>query len=112
MSSTLYYPVSKEALLPCEELLEIERSKRQLHIGVLAETDPYEYRVALTPETVGVLVRNGHIVTIEKQAGAGANYERLFLWAENNGFRLLNFCLYKRNVINIDIARSFAPNER
>ena len=74
MSTTLYFSISKEALMPCEELLEIEKSRRQLHIGILAESDPCEDRVALTPETVEALVRQGHIVTVEKHAGARASY--------------------------------------
>ena len=77
MSATLYFSVRKEALMPCEELLEIENSKRQLHIGVPAEADVCEYRVALTPETVATLVRNGHIVTVEKQAGVEAKFTDL-----------------------------------
>ena len=74
MPATLYFSVRKEALMPCEEFLEIENSKRQLHIGVPAEADACEYRVALTPETVAKLVRNGHIVTVEKQAGVQAKF--------------------------------------
>ena len=74
MSTTLYFSISKEALMPCEELLEIENSRRQLHIGIPAESDHCEDRLALTPETVSVLVGHGHIVTVEKQAGEGANF--------------------------------------
>jgi len=77
MSSPLYFSVSKEALMPCEELLEIENSHRRLQIGIPAESDPCEDRVALTPEAVDVLVRNGHLVTVERQAGGGANYTDL-----------------------------------
>ena len=60
--------------MPCEELLEVENSRRKLHIGVPAECDVCEDRVALTPETVSVLVRHGNRVTIEKHAGARANF--------------------------------------
>jgi alanine dehydrogenase len=76
MSNT-YFSISNEAFMPCEELLEIENSKRQLHIGIPAETGYYENRIALTPETTKILTRNGHIVTVEKQAGNGANYTDL-----------------------------------
>ena len=77
MSKTLYFPISRESLMPCEELLEIENSRRQLNIGIPAEYAPCEDRVSLTPETVDVLVRHGHIVTVEKYAGKGANYTDL-----------------------------------
>ena len=77
MSQTLYFEISRESLMPCEEFLEIEDHRRQLHIGIPAESDPCEERVALTPETVDVLVSYGHIVTVEKHAGAGAGYSDL-----------------------------------
>ena len=75
--STLYFSISKEALMPCEELLETENSRRRLQIGIPAETDPCEDRVALTPEAVGILVQQGHLVMVEKQAGKDANYSDL-----------------------------------
>jgi len=75
--STLYFSISKEALMPCEEHLEIENSRRRLQIGIPKESDPCEDRVALTPETVGILVRQGHFVMVEKQAGGGSNYTDL-----------------------------------
>ena len=77
MSSQLYFSVGKEALMPCEEILEVENSQRRLQIGIPAESDPCEDRIALTPEAVNVLVRHGHMVTVEKQAGEGANYTDL-----------------------------------
>ena len=77
MMPTTYFSISKEALMPCEELLEVESSRRRLHIGIPAESDPCENRIALTPETVELLVRNGHMVMVEKQAGASANYTDL-----------------------------------
>ena len=75
--STLYFSISKEALLPCEELLEVESSRRSLLIGIPGESDSCENRIALTPETVGVLVQHGHQVMVEKQAGESANYSDL-----------------------------------
>ena len=75
--STLYFSISKEGLMPCEEHLEVESSRRQLQIGVPCESDPCENRIALTPETVGVLVQHGHHVMVEKQAGEHANYTDL-----------------------------------
>ena len=63
--------------MPCEELLEVESSRRRLLIGVTRESDPGENRVAVTPETVDVLVQNGHQVMVEQQAGENANYTDL-----------------------------------
>jgi len=71
--STLYFSIGKEALMPCEELLETESSRRRLQIGIASESDPCEDRIALTPETVGILVQHGHMVLVERQAGKGAN---------------------------------------
>ncbi|MGN6667659.1 MAG: NAD(P) transhydrogenase subunit alpha [Trinickia sp.] len=43
-----------------------------MHIGVPAETRPYETRVAATPETVNQYVRQGHRVTVQRGAGVAA----------------------------------------
>ena len=75
--STLYFSISKEALLPCEELLEVENNSQRLQIGIPKESDPCEDRIALTPETVAILVQHGHLVMVEKHAGEGANYTDL-----------------------------------
>ena len=62
------------ALYPQAQTLEIKRGKTQLSIGIPKETDPQENRVALTPEAVGILVRNGHQVLVETGAGEGSKY--------------------------------------
>jgi alanine dehydrogenase len=64
-------------MMPIEELLEIENSSRKLLIGIPKESDTNESRIVLTPETVEILVRQGHYVLVEKQAGAEANYTDL-----------------------------------
>ena len=43
-------------------------------IGVLKEIKPNEYRVAATPGTVGELVRRGHTVLVQADAGKGSGY--------------------------------------
>jgi alanine dehydrogenase len=43
-------------------------------LGIPKEIKPQEYRVALTPEAVGDLVRAGHRVLVQKEAGRGAGY--------------------------------------
>ncbi|MFB9125801.1 Re/Si-specific NAD(P)(+) transhydrogenase subunit alpha [Paraburkholderia dipogonis] len=45
-----------------------------MHIGVPAETRPYETRVAATPETVKKYVSQGHRVTVQSGAGVSAAY--------------------------------------
>lgn len=42
-------------------------------IGVPKEVKDHEYRVALTPEGAGELVRAGHEVLVEDEAGVGSN---------------------------------------
>lgn len=66
--------IQKGNLLPQEEMLEVARKKGSLHIGIPKETSFQERRVALVPETVSLLVANGHQVKIETQAGVGANF--------------------------------------
>ena len=57
-----------------EETLDIKPKGAQLHIGIPKETAFQENRIALTPESVGVLVSNGHEVVIEHNAGDAAHY--------------------------------------
>ncbi len=42
-----------------------------MHIGVPTEIKNHEYRVGLTPESVGELVSHGHSVLVQNNAGAG-----------------------------------------
>jgi alanine dehydrogenase len=42
-----------------------------MHIGVPKEIKNHEYRVGLTPDSVQELIRAGHIVTVETNAGFG-----------------------------------------
>ena len=66
--------IQKGNLLPQEEMLEVARKKGSLNIGIPKETSFQERRVALVPETVSLLVANGHHVKIETKAGVGANF--------------------------------------
>ncbi len=66
--------IQKGNLLPQEEMLEVARKKGSLNIGIPKETSFQERRVALVPETVSLLVANGHHVKIETKAGIGANF--------------------------------------
>lgn len=60
--------------VPLEETLEIIPKKKKLFIGIPKETSFQENRVALTPESVSVIVNNGHKVVVEHNAGAGSFY--------------------------------------
>ncbi len=68
------FSLSKESLLPKEEVLETTLKRRSLSIGIPREADPYENRVSLTPEAVEILVNEGHQVILEHNAGKQASY--------------------------------------
>ncbi len=57
-----------------EETLDIKPKGTELFIGIPKETSFNENRIALTPESVGVMVANGHRVVVETKAGEGASY--------------------------------------
>ena len=69
-----FSPFSKEELLPQEEMLEIQKRKGELFIGLPKETYLGEKRVCLSPDAVGALSANGHRIVIETGAGDGANF--------------------------------------
>jgi alanine dehydrogenase len=62
------------ALSPQEEKLEIGRKNQKLFIGIPKETEFQEQRVALVPQSVGLLIANGHRVIVETGAGENANF--------------------------------------
>jgi len=57
-----------------EETLDIKPKGAQLQIGIPKEIAFQENRIALTPDAVGVLVSNGHHVTIEHNAGDASHF--------------------------------------
>ena len=59
---------------PLEETLDVKAGGSKLHIGIPKEIAFQENRIALTPDAVGVLVSNGHTVTVETKAGEGSHY--------------------------------------
>ncbi|MFY7707204.1 MAG: alanine dehydrogenase [Flavobacteriales bacterium] len=68
--------LAKEAaLMPQEELLAISNRTHHLVIGIPKETYFQERRVALVPESVGLLVANGHEVIVESNAGKESNFQ-------------------------------------
>ena len=72
--SKVFTPFSKEDLMPQEEMLEVESKQGKLSIGIPKEAHYQEKRVPLTPDAVEVLVKNGHEITIESNAGEGSQF--------------------------------------
>lgn len=52
----------------------IKKGRKSLFIGLPKEISLQESRIALTPEAVSLLVKNGHEVVIEKGAGESAKF--------------------------------------
>jgi alanine dehydrogenase len=65
---------SSFGLMPKEEMLEVKPNFKQLQIGIPKESSFQENRVSLTPESVALLVANGHSVVIEKGAGDASSF--------------------------------------
>ena len=69
-----FSPFIKEELLPQEEMLEVQKRKGELFIGLPKETYLGEKRVCLTPDAVSALCTHGHRIVVETGAGLNANY--------------------------------------
>lgn len=71
---TGFEELAKQSVLyPQESLMAVKKDQNSLHIGLPREVSLQENRIALTPDAVAILVRNGHEVWVEKDAGKGAN---------------------------------------
>lgn len=64
----------KNSLMPQEETLERKPEKRQFVIGIPRESDPNESRIPLAPMAAGILIKNGHRVLVEENAGKAAYF--------------------------------------
>lgn len=92
------------SLLPKEEMLEIARKKGNLYIGIPKETSYQERRVALVPETVSLLVANGHRVKVESKSGEGANF------SDNEYSEAgAEICVDRKEIFSCDIIFKVAP---
>lgn len=94
----------QDKLLPQEEMLEIEKRKDRLTIGIPGENTYQEKRIALIPSAVEILVENGHQVFIEKGAGEAANFSNTDF--SEAGAHIVNS---KREVYQADIILKIAP---
>jgi alanine dehydrogenase len=56
-------------------MLEIKKKHKQLFIGIPKETSFQENRIPLIPDSVSLLVNNGHDVVVEAGAGEAAKIE-------------------------------------
>ncbi len=61
-------------LYPQESQVKIKKDNYSLLIGLPREISLQESRIALTPDAVTILVRNGHEVLVERGAGIEANF--------------------------------------
>ncbi|MFM7080260.1 MAG: alanine dehydrogenase [Bacteroidota bacterium] len=67
--------IAREGLLqPQESMVPVKTGNKRLSIGIPKETSFQENRISLVPESVALLVNNGHEVTIETNAGKNANF--------------------------------------
>ena len=68
--------LTKEQLVlyPSEQLAPLKKKAEKLFIGVPREKSKSENRVSLRPEAVEILVRNGHEIRVETNAGQGAKF--------------------------------------
>lgn len=64
----------EQGLYTQEAPAKLKQNSQSLQIGVPKEAAKQENRVPLKPDSVGVLVQNGHEVTIESGAGASASF--------------------------------------
>ncbi len=62
------------SLMPQEEMLAVKKNFKSLYIGIPKEVSYQENRVSLSPDSVALLVSNGHKIVIEKGAGKNANF--------------------------------------
>ncbi len=66
--------VTRLGLQPMESPVMTANKKAKLFIGIPKEQSFQEHRIALTPESVRVLVANGHRILIEEKAGKESHF--------------------------------------
>lgn len=70
----IYESLKSTSVFVREMLLKVEKIKTTLTISIPKEDQSTEKRIALTPETIALLVEAGYKVVIEKGAGKTINY--------------------------------------
>ena len=71
---TGFEELAKTAVYTKEAPLAVKTNRHSLLIGLPKEVSLQENRIALTPEAVSILVRNGHNVIVEQGAGEKAKF--------------------------------------
>ncbi len=99
MSKEALMSLTKGALAPKEEMLEVARKKGKLFIGIPKEVAFQETRVPLVPDAVALLVNNGHRVVIEAGAGKAAHFEDTDYSEAGAEIVYSSVDVYKANVI-------------
>lgn len=66
--------LTQQALTPKEEFLDIPHKSAKLYIGIPKERSFQENRIALSPAAVKALVRAGHRVIVQEDAGLEAGF--------------------------------------
>lgn len=66
--------LQQTALYPQEMLAKVSTLGKSLFIGLPKEISAQENRIALTPDSVALLVKNGHDVLLESGAGLNSNF--------------------------------------
>ncbi|MES2795362.1 MAG: alanine dehydrogenase [Bacteroidota bacterium] len=66
--------LQQTGLYPQEQVATVLKSNKSLFIGLPKEISSQENRIALTPDSVALIVRNGHEVLLEAGAGLNANF--------------------------------------
>ncbi|HIP31837.1 MAG TPA: alanine dehydrogenase [Crocinitomicaceae bacterium] len=100
----LKHLMQQGSLLPKEEMLEVARKKGNLYIGIPKEISFQERRVALVPETVSLLVANGHRVKVETKSGEGSNF------SDNDYSEAgAEICYDRKEIFSCDLIFKVAP---
>lgn len=71
---TAYNKLFKEEVIAQEKMLSTELRKRKLTIGIPTETDKFENRIGLVPQSVELLTHHNHEIIIQRGAGKKANF--------------------------------------
>lgn len=104
-SKSEHKPVfSKTSLMPQEEKLAVKRSGKTFTIGIPREEDKNENRIPLTPMTVEMLVKEGHEIIIQSNAGIKANFQDISF--SEAGARIVD---NKEEVFSADIVLKVSP---
>jgi alanine dehydrogenase len=90
--------------MPQEEMLEVARQKGSLTIGIPKEVSLQENRIALVPDGVALLVRNGHQVILESGAGSAAYFPDH--WYSESGAQIV---YSPESVYQSDVVLKVAP---